>query len=82
MPGNPDPLIAMLVFACYFFIVEIVIFVHGNFLLIFTSIENIVDLFLVISLVVYSSITLQYPVNYYNNRLLPVVNITSWIRFI
>ena len=81
LPGNPAPLIAMIIFACYFFIVEIVIFVQGKIFLIFTDIGNIVDLFLVISLLVYSSLALQYPVNFYNNRLLPVINITSWIRF-
>jgi len=56
MPGYPEPLYAILAFSVYFFIVEIVIFVHGNLFLIFTSSDNIVDLFLVVGMIVYSSI--------------------------
>ena len=56
MPGYSEPLYAILAFSVYFFIVEILIFVRGNLFLIFTSSDNIVDLFLVIGMIVYSSL--------------------------
>jgi hypothetical protein len=82
MPANKEPLYAMLAFACYSFLFEIVISSRGNIFLTFTSLERIIDIFIVLALVVYCPIFLQHPVNFYNSRLLPWINILSWFKFI
>ena len=82
MPANKEPHYAMLAFACYSFIFEIVVSSRGNLLLTFTSLERILDLFKVLALVVYCSLYLQEPVNFYNSRLFPWINVMSWFKFI
>jgi hypothetical protein len=82
MPANTEPHIAMLAFACYSFLFEIVLSTRGKIFLIFTSLERIMDLFIILALVVYCSLFLQQPVNFYNSRLLPWINIFSWFKFI
>jgi hypothetical protein len=58
MPANREPLYAMLAFACYNFLFEIVVSSRGNLFLTFTSLEGIIDLFIVLALVVYCSLFL------------------------
>jgi hypothetical protein len=78
LPGNIAPLIAMIIFAIYLFLTSIVMRTGSYFDV--TDPKYIFNLFLILAIIVYSSLAIQTPTDRYNNRMFPWLNIFSWLR--